>query len=511
MRRELSLLIIFGILLSPISWAKEESGFFDKILKSCESFFKKEESSKKQPAPKPKRSSKKQVPSKKPPSELKKPPEEQPAPKPKKAKIVPPPAFSTPTLQKAKTDTASPSAKMVLPPAFSTPTETLKELPPEPTETEGFDAADHFWLGTETKEGYVTNIFVDTNIRQAIKDMAFQVGEKVVLDDTVRGVVSAEIDNLPFEKALEQVLIQGGYTYRKIDEYYLIGVLDKKNPTFKYLSVTERIKVEFIDPERCQKLLPDSFSSYITPNKEDNSLIITAPPSIIEKIKELLKIIDVKPHQILVEVLVTEILRKSDKSFGMKLGWQPTDKTQRPEDILETIAVNVNRKDAIAEIKALVEKGEAEIKANPKILTLEGKPASISIGKEEYYRSPATLYQPYAKFDSIKTGIKINVTPLVTSKNEIFLSIEPEVSDVTEVGEEGLPVITRRTTKTEILTKPEETIVIGGLFQQKKEKRRTGIPILEKIPLLGNILFSRTVTKKNETELTIFITTYIVE
>ena len=109
------------------------------------------------------------------------------------------------------------------------------------------------------------------------------------------------------------------------------------------------------------------------------------------------------------------------------------------------------------EIKGLIEEGKVKIRANPKVTTLDGKPASISIQKEEYYLSPASIYQPYAKFDDIKSGIILKVTPFITKEDGIRLKI----------------------------------------------------PLLGSIPIFGRI-FSNKSTKTYETELVIFITPSVI-
>ncbi|MEW6680942.1 MAG: type II and III secretion system protein, partial [bacterium] len=108
-------------------------------------------------------------------------------------------------------------------------------------------------------------------------------------------------------------------------------------------------------------------------------------------------------------------------------------------------------------------------------------------------------------------GIVLKVTPLITQEKEIMLSLEPEISDVAEIGRDGLPIVNRRSLKTTLIVKNGETIAIGGLLQERKEKKTIGIPLLDRIPLLGKILFSHTITKAYQTELVVFITSYIEE
>jgi type II secretory pathway component GspD/PulD (secretin) len=355
----------------------------------------------------------------------------------------------------------------------------------------------------------VTNLFVDTDIRQALKDIAFQAGKEIILDDTVRGLVSCQFNNMPFEEALEKLLIQGGYAYKRIKDYYLVGYPDPKNPTFKQLADVEMIELDYLQSAECTKLLPDVFSQYIKADKETNSLIVTAPSATIQTIKEHINKLDKRPGCVKIELLVVEMFSETRKILGMEWGYRG-EELKELSDILPLTTFNIDNKNVLLQIKGLIEEGKVKIRANPKVTTLDGKPASISIQKEEYYLSPASIYQPYAKFDDIKSGIILKVTPFITKEDGIRLEIEPEVSDVTEIGREGLPVISRRTAKTSVIVKDKETLAIGGLIAEGKQERKKKLPLLGNIPVLGK-LFSVNTKKNYETELVIFITPSVVK
>ncbi|HAW50610.1 TPA: hypothetical protein DCX16_06650 [bacterium] len=417
---------------------------------------------------------------------------------------VTPPLVSTETPRLTSPTTPS-LVPPVTPPLVSTET---------PTETEEIHIPEAA-VTTESpalQKGFVTNVFIDTDIREAINELSTQAGVKVIMDDTVRGLVNIEVIDIPFEEALDQIMLQTGYTYKEYKDYYLIGIPDPKNPTFKYLSTTEKIKLNYIKADKIKKLLPEDLSSCIYVEEGYNTLIVTAPSSLIELIKERIKKIDVKPHRIVIKVLVTEILEKKRKALGVKWMWDgrtiPKAKAEL-SNILQNISVNVD-KNTIAEIWSLAEKGEAKIKANPHISTLEGSPASLSISEEEYYLNPVTIYHARSLLESIKTGIILKVTPYTTEEKEILLSLEPEISDVVEIGREGLPIVSRRSLKTTLVVKNGETIAIGGLLQERKEKKTRGIPGISRVPLLGK-LFSHSTTKTYQTELVVFITSYIEE
>lgn len=322
------------------------------------------------------------------------------------------------------------------------------------------------------EEPLITNVFIDVDIRQALRDIAAQAHVTIIPDDTVQGIISVELNNVPLEKALKMLLISGGYTFKKIEDYYLIGSPDPRNPTFPLLSTVEQIKLNYLKAENISNLLIDHYSKYIRVDKQENILIVTAPPNIIEEIKEYIEKIDRPPQQILIETIVTELSNEARKELGIDWSVEGGKGKVKLKSNLELEGSYVSSgvsSQAMATIKMLAEKGKAKIRANPRVLTLDGKSANIYIGREEYYSLPGTAYQP-SRFDKILSGITLKITPYIGGNDEITVTIEPEVSDVSAIGKEGYPIINRRSAKTTIRVKDGKTIVIGGLIQQKRKR-----------------------------------------
>ncbi|MEW6617915.1 MAG: secretin and TonB N-terminal domain-containing protein [bacterium] len=368
-------------------------------------------------------------------------------------------------------------------------------------------------LASEEKEPLITNTFVDTDIRQALQDIASQAQVTIIADESVQGVVSMELDNLPLEKALKRILTPSGYLFKKIEDYYLVTSSDPTTPTFLLLSTVERIKPSYLKVDSISNLLPANYAKYIKTDSGENILTVTAPAEIIEEIKEYIKKIDLAPKQILVEVMVTELSEQARRSLGIDWSFQEgkTKVTLLPTTLElkgNYLSVGVSS-EAMATIKILAEKGKAKIRATPRILTINGKTANIYMGREEYYSLPGTAYQP-ASFSKVLSGITLKITPYICSDDEITVSIEPDVSDVTGIGKEGYPVISKRTANTMVRMKNGQTITIGGLIQQKEEHNITKIPVIGSIPLLG-FLFRNTQIKSAETEIVIFITPHIID
>ena len=110
-------------------------------------------------------------------------------------------------------------------------------------------------------------------------------------------------------------------------------------------------------------------------------------------------------------------------------------------------------------------------------------------------------------------GIKLKIKPTINDEKTVVLDIEQEVSDVIDkgrsVGGQDYPEFTMRKAKTSIVVPDKQSIVIGGIIEESREKSSQGIPLLSSIPLLGRLFRydSEDVVKK---ELIIMITPYVI-
>jgi type II secretory pathway component GspD/PulD (secretin) len=342
----------------------------------------------------------------------------------------------------------------------------------------------------------------------------------------VYGFVSMEIVEVPFEEALKRLLAPFGLTFRKMPGYYLVGAAYPDNPSFPVLSVTQRIVPNYIRAETVQQLLSKFFDPFISVDPKTNVLTVTASPEIIERLKQELAEIDVPPRQVMIEALVTEFSNEAKKSLGIDVGFLGGKSTGDSlsifapvGDLLDhTLGIGVFKPNAEAEgwkgqfsatLRALVQDGEVNIRANPRVATIEGQKAQIVVGKEQYYVIVTGEAYAYGQLERIPFGVSLSIVPYVSDNGEITVEIQPEVSDVVGVGATGLPVVSKRAVSTKVRVKDGETIVIGGLLQKNETTTRRKIPLLGDIPILG-LLFSRTDKTVSEVETVVFITPHIL-
>ncbi len=374
----------------------------------------------------------------------------------------------------------------------------------------------------------VSNYFYDYDIREALKDISAATGIPIITDESVKGLVTVELVNLPLEECLRRILTPFGYTFRRMDSYYLVGTAHPDNPSFPLLSTTELITPNYIKAKDCIKLLSKFYQPFISVDEETNTLAVTASPELIQRLRQDLAKIDIAPQQVMIEVLVTEFSQDALTSLGVggsisgiKPGHSFSVIGPLSELLDSTLGLFYGRTGAKSgdwalnsgvSFQALVRDGKVKIRANPKVVTVEGQPAYIFVGKDQYYTLlTGSISFPYERLEVIKVGVSLNITPYISDNQEITIDVQPEVSDVIQsASATGLPVVSRRQVKTKVRVKEGETLVIGGLLQKNERETRRKIPLLGSIPILG-YLFSHTTKVVEESEVVVFITPHIVK
>ncbi len=433
------------------------------------------------------------------------------------------------------------TAPAVAPPAAEATPAAAEPAPAPPVEVQR----------NEQGEPLITNVFADTDLRQALSDLAAQAEVVIIPDSTVQGTVSADLRDVPLERALSMLLQTGGFAFAKLDGYYLVGVPDPSNPNFYLLSTTEVVELKYVAPQTIAALLSGPYGRYLTaegvapPTPEARErerqayraagvgaptagapqlyrLVITAPRDMVDRIKADIALLDTPPTQVMLEAVVLEVSEEALKNVGIDWAARWIKFASRPSSIVsdgQTIATEAGSltyseisNTEMATLAALVENGKARLRANPRVATAEGQTAEIEVGKESYFAivtGPVTF--PYTTLEQIKSGILLRITPrVIESEGVVAARIEPEVRDVTGKGPNGLPEITFRRASTNLRVKDGQSIVIGGLINEFTTRTTSKVPLLGDLPLLGN-LFRRSASRQSKTEVVIIITPHILD
>ncbi|MCQ9207618.1 MAG: type II and III secretion system protein, partial [Omnitrophica bacterium] len=178
-----------------------------------------------------------------------------------------------------------------------------------------------------------------------------------------------------------------------------------------------------------------------------------------------------------------------------------------------------------AVLEYLKSRADTDIISNPRITTLNNKPAKMFVGKVYNYISEVEQQDDTAgarrwtyHIEKEEIGIRLLVTPHINSVGDIEVELQPEIKDVIgfqQVTEFfSLPIFTTREAETQVIVKDRQTIFIGGLIKESVKKSTTKFPILGDflgdVPLIG-FFFKHKTEIKEKTELVIFLTVHVVK
>lgn len=270
----------------------------------------------------------------------------------------------------------------------------------------------------------------------------------------------------------------------------------------------------------------------ITPDKATNSLVVMASPTDFQNLSQVIKQLDRRRRQVFVKALIAEVSLDKLREIGNQLGvagggsdgtiaaagvFDPFNflgasnaQQKAVVQILQGLANNVNFSSAL---KLLDQNDAINVLSTPNILTSDNKEAEIFVGENVPFLSSTNLSSTGLSQQSIErkdTGITLRITPQITEGEYIKLDIYQEISAVkNSKGEATDLVTTKRSAKTSVVVKDNDSVVIGGLIQTRDEDIVNKIPILGDIPLLG-YLFKTKSKSRQKTNLLIMLTPRIV-
>ncbi|HEY5999254.1 MAG TPA: type II secretion system secretin GspD, partial [bacterium] len=280
----------------------------------------------------------------------------------------------------------------------------------------------------------------------------------------------------------------------------------------------------------------------VVPDKDTNSLIVQTAAWFYPTVEDVIRKLDQMPKQVLIEMLIAEITLDDTNEFGINWALTGQGAVKAPGETFNlTSATNLTAaasKSAFsfavfeanrisAAISAYANAKKLNILSAPHILATNNKEAKIDIGSEvpilksqqttplssNTTTTTTTANTITADIEYRPTGIILTVTPHVNEGGFVTLDLQQEVSEVQEgLTTTGLnsPTFIKRTAKTTMVVRDNQTLVVGGLIQQKVTTSRTGVPGLYKLPIIG-YLFGNKSNVVNRTELVLLITPRVVE
>ncbi len=407
-----------------------------------------------------------------------------------------------------------------------------------------------------------TVVFHETQITDVLRLLATQNDLNLIIGPDSMGKVSLRFQGVTLRAALDAILRVKGYQYQVHDNILVVTTPDSLEKLRGLGLETEIFKLKYASAEDIkmaidtakvlspwgyttiynQSIKTDaSVAAGITSGEQRNVgqriaarsdiLIVTDRPNNIEIVRKLIDRLDQHIRQLLIDVHFVETILEDKSQLG--IDWNAVLSAQgnyhgKTDWILgNQTGVSATEGSAIqlgslastqfrAILDLMLSNQKSNLLSQPRITTLDNQPANISVGVttwiEERSGTEATGVQ--ITYTERQVPIELIVVPHIIHEEKILLELQPKVEEITgwQEGAQGqqLPIISTRSADSRIEVKNGETAIIGGLIKEKTILNTKKVWLLSSIPLIGH-LFQYKVEEKQRSDLTIFITTHILE
>ncbi len=304
----------------------------------------------------------------------------------------------------------------------------------------------------------------------------------------------------------------------------------------------------------------------ITADKPSNALVITSSPRDYVALRRVIDELDRSRRQVFIEAVVMELSVNRSNKLGLNFhgalpldesgqdgialgGFNPLSSIIPSADTLTGLALGVRGQQVAGSqnlipgigvsipafgvtLNALASTGDANVLSTPHIIATDNSPADINVGQNVPLQTNiggiasslggaaggqlgavAGLLGGGQGFSAPRqdVGTKIRIVPHINDSNEVRLEIDEEISEVgaSAGGQLGAVTINRRTAKTVVVVRDQNTVVIGGLMRNTDTNTETRIPILGDIPIIG-ALFRNTTHSTQRSNLLLILTPYVI-
>lgn len=357
----------------------------------------------------------------------------------------------------------------------------------------------------------------NTPIIDLVKAASQEGGINYFIYSEIKGNITTKIKDITFDNFLSSVFQGTEYTYKIENGMYLIG--ERK---LEGLRTNKVIQLQNRSVDTVQAMIPAEWKKgvEIKEFKEQNTLLLSGSSPQITEIENYISQIDRLVPMVLIEVTLVDVRKGKTLKTGIKAGIADSVKTggtilpgidytfgaNSINDFLSRLgknnSINLGRvtPNFYVGLSALEQNSNVEVRSVPKLSTLNGHTANLTIGSTRYYSTktqnviPSLTAQTVIteQFTAVDANLSIDIRPIVSGDDQVTLNINVDISDF--IGNPPLnappPTSTSRF-ESIIRAKNEEMIILGGLERAEKSETGSGIPLLSRIPGLKWLFSSR--------------------
>ncbi len=352
------------------------------------------------------------------------------------------------------------------------------------------------------------------------------------------GKVTIHLKDVPVEQAVNLVVRAAGLAYERIGNSILVAEPEALSSETGLSSYT--IALKYADASEMQVAL-SGLSDKIQVDRGGNRLIVVTSPRVIAEIQEIVEVLDQPAQQVMLEARIVEVNTDQVKELGVdwdlltRQGFTFIEESPPPPvgadgSLQQRLIPNTPGTNDIWKLgnfarlpttfrvflDMLIRDGNARVMAQPKLVTLNGKPASMLAGQRVPYVTSQTVFAggaaaPTETVQMEEVGIKLSITPLINADGYITVQIRPEVSTIVAFRgtDNSLPVVATRQAETTVRLKDGASVIIGGLLSEELTKSTSKVPLLGDVPFLG-WLFRHESVQASKRDLVIEVTPRLI-
>ncbi|MFN6946682.1 MAG: type II secretion system protein GspD [Cytophagaceae bacterium] len=372
-------------------------------------------------------------------------------------------------------------------------------------------------------------------IADVIKSVAEELDIDYFMFSDIKGNTTSKVHKVGFGEFLSYLLQGTDYTYKNDHGLFLIG--ERK---LEGLRANRVIQLQYRSVDLILDVIPAEIKKgvEIKEFRELNSILLTgALPQILE-IEAFINQLDKVIPMVMIEVIMMDVRKGRTTKTGISAGISDTMNaggtllpgvdftlsSRSVNDILGRLGlgntVNLGRvsPNFYVNLSAMEQNNNIEVRSMPKLSTLNGHDANLSIGSTRYYsittQNVLGSLQPQTvvtqQFNAVQANLTINIKPMVSGDDQVTLNIDVNISDfIGDPPENAPPPSATSQFKSIVRVKNEEMVVLGGLERLEKSEQGNGLPILSRIPILKYIFSSRT-RSRNKVVSIVFIKPTII-
>lgn len=287
----------------------------------------------------------------------------------------------------------------------------------------------------------------------------------------------------------------------------------------------------------------------IQADEATNALVITAPPALMLSLESVIRQLDIRRSQVLIDAIIAEVGERKSRELGIQwvvngvdnqgspIGGTSFDNVGTPATSIIAGVLNSTLPGlgsgfslgagSITDggkinwgviVQALAADSDSNVLSTPSLVTLDNEEAEIIVGQNVpfvtgSFTSAGTADSSVDPFQTIQredVGITLRVKPQINEGDAIVLEIEQETSAISASTQAADIITDKRSIKTNVLVEDGQVIVLGGLIEDRVTETEQKVPLLGDLPILG-ALFRSTGTNRDKVNLMVFIRPSIIQ